>query len=700
MSAFYDRVDVSDPTVSTRNNDGTGNGTHGGARFDPYVRVTANSYGTDDGATWDRPDTRGGANDPRAISEEVLATSEEKPAHEGVNEFFQFFGQMVTHDIAGSRSGASERVANLDPSVFGGTFTRDDFEISDEAPLNPGVREQLDVQTAFMDLAQVDGPSDSINTLLRDPESAKLIVSAGGLLPSAGDIAAAHDITASAAASGTLGALDFGAGPVGFVGGDARLNQQAQLIANQTLFLRNHNWHADQLDELHPDWSTEEVYQTARALNEADFQHVVYDEYLTKLVGSQAMRAYSGYDSSVDPKIINEWTTVAFRFGHDQASASDDKAAENGASTSVDLGANFAQSFLQGRGVTSGSDLDLWLRGELAQAAQEIDGKVSDGVRNELFGLGFDLAAIDIARGDDHGVGDYNALRAGLGLSTYANFDAFAAANDVDAATLASLKSVYGNDIGQLDSIVGALLEKEAKGSMLGETATILTVMQFENTRDGDALWYQARFADHPELIQAIEETSFSDIIARNSGIKYIYHDAFAAAERVGGGASADALTGTGRGDLVIGFAGQDTLHGGKGADDLHGGKGDDRLFGDAGHDRLHGGGGDDMLSGGRHSDTLDGGAGSDLLRGGAGRDTFVFEKGGYDHIADFHWKETIDLSAQAEFGSIADVRANVTERHGNLVIHLDGGSVILDDYAGHDLTARQFIFGDHIDIA
>ena len=321
-------------------------------------------------------------------------------------------------------------------------------------------------------------------------------------------------------------------------------------------------------------------------------------------------------------------------------------------------------------------------------------------MRNELFGLGFDLAAIDIARGDDHGVGDYNALRAGLGLSTYASFDAFGADNRVDATTLAALKTVYGNDIGQLDSIVGALLEKEATGSMLGETATILTVMQFENTRDGDRLWYQARFADHPELIKAIEDTSFSDIVARNSGIKYIYHDVFAAAERFGGGASADALTGTGRGDLVIGFAGQDTLHGGKGADDLHGGKGDDRLFGDAGHDRLHGGGGDDTLLGGKHSDTLDGGAGSDLLRGGAGRDTFVFEKGGYDHVADFHWKETIDLSAHAEFETIADVRANVTERHGDLVIHLDGGSVILDDYAGHDLTARQFIFGDHIDIA
>lgn len=700
MSTVYDKVDLSGVAVTGRENNGSGNNPIGGERGDTYVRVTPNSYGSNNGSAWDQPDAEGGANDPRQISTEVLATDKTVPAHEGVNEFFQFFGQMITHDIAGSQGGSTERVTDLDPHVFGGTFTRDAFEISDESPLNPDVREQFDIQTAAMDLSQVYGPSDSINALLRDPNSAKLLTSANGLMPSAQDVASAHGITAAEAADGTLGALDFGAGPVGFVGGDARINQQAQLLTNQTLLLRNHNWHVDQLEKLNPDWSTEKVYETARALNEADFQHVVYDEYLTKLVGKNALSKYSGYDSTVDPRIINEWTTVAFRFGHDQASASDAKLAENGSGDTVSLGDNFTQSFLVGQGITSGGDLNLWLRGELAQAAQEIDGKVSDGVRNELFGLGFDLAAVDIARGDDHGVGDYNALREGLGLSTYASFDAFARANNVDATTLSALKNVYGNDISELDSIVGALLEKEAKGSMLGETATVLTVMQFENTRDADKFWYQERFADNPELIAAIEDTSFSDIIARNSGVKYIYRDAFAAADRLGGTKGADKIVGSDGHDLMIGFAGSDTLSGGKAADDLYGGLGRDVLWGNRGHDLLVGGGGNDTLHGGAHGDTLDGGAGSDLLFGDSGQDTFVFAKGGYDHVADFTSQDKLDLSAYSDFETLADVRDHTVERNGNLVIELDNGAVILDDYAGHKLQAHNLILHDPIAIA
>ncbi|TPE53747.1 peroxidase family protein [Amaricoccus solimangrovi] len=697
--ATKSRVGFSSLSVTARENDGSGNNSQGGARFDHYVRVTPNSYGASDGSVWDRPDAEGGANDPRAISDRVLATSQDRPAHEGVNELFQFFGQFITHDIAGSQSGSDERVASLDPHVFGGTFSRDAFVMSDEAPLNANVREQIDSQTAFMDLSQVYGPSDEINALLRDPDSAKLLTGSGGLLPHADDLAAAHGITAAEAAAGTLGAVDFGGGPVGTVGGDARMNQQAQLLADQTIFLRNHNWHVDQLEKLYPGWSTEKVYQTARALNEADFQHVVYDEYLAKLVGKHALSAYSGFDARVDPRIINEWSTVAFRFGHDQASASDAKLAEDGSGTTVGLGDNFTQSFLAGNGITSRADLDLWVRGELAQAAQEIDGKVSDGVRNELFGLGFDLAAVDIARGDDHGVGDYNALRAGLGLSTYSSLGAFARANDVDAATLSALRSVYGSSIGELDSIVGVLLEKEAKGSMLGETATILTVTQFENTRDGDRFWYQERFADHPELIRQIQDTSLADIIARTTGINRLYHDAFVAAERIGGTSASDTLNGTDGADLIIGFNGRDTLSGGAVSDDLYGGDGRDALFGDGGHDMLWGGAAMDTLRGGRHGDTLDGGTGSDLLFGDAGRDTFVFKGGGYDHVADFRWNETIDLSAYSEFQSLADVRDHVTERHGNQTIHLEDGAVILDDYAGHRLHTYNFVFADNTDI-
>jgi Animal haem peroxidase len=84
-------------------------------------------------------------------------------------------------------------------------------------------------------------------------------------------------------------------------------------------------------------------------------------------------------------------------------------------------------------------------------------------------------------------------------------------------------------DQSELDSIIGGLLEEKYYDSQLGETFTKLTVMQFEALRDGDKLYYENHFKSNPLVLAEIEHTSLADIIARNSGIDHIYHDAFAA---------------------------------------------------------------------------------------------------------------------------------------------------------------------------
>ena len=224
-----------------------------------------------------------------------------------------------------------------------------------------------------------------------------------------------------------------------------------------------------------------------------------------------------------------------------------------------------------------------------------------------------DLNVLDIQRGRDHGVGDYNTLRGGLGLGTYASFEAFALDNNLDGAALQALIAVYGT-IASLDSIVGGLLEKHVAGSQLGATFTRLTVMQFENLRDGDRFYFENRFASDPGLLADIKATSLSDIILRNTDIQYLYHDAFAAHERIGGGAGSETLIGTAKKDLITGFAGNDTANGGDGDDDIYGGDGDDYLRGQGGSDRLAGEGGNDTLEGGAGADRLDGGAGNDTV--------------------------------------------------------------------------------------
>ena len=64
--------------------------------------------------------------------------------------------------------------------------------------------------------------------------------------------------------------------------------------------------------------------------------------------------------------------------------------------------------------------IDSLLLGGASQLAQEIDTQVVDDVRNFLFGPpgagGFDLASLNIQRGRDHGLPDYNQARVDMGL--------------------------------------------------------------------------------------------------------------------------------------------------------------------------------------------------------------------------------------------------------------------------------------------
>jgi Ca2+-binding RTX toxin-like protein len=218
-------------------------------------------------------------------------------------------------------------------------------------------------------------------------------------------------------------------------------------------------------------------------------------------------------------------------------------------------------------------------------------------------------------------VGNYNKLREGLGLSTYSSFEEFATANGLGAAKLAALKDVYGDDITKMDSIVGGLLEKKATGSQLGETFTILNVLQFEALRDGDRFFYLNRFADHPDLIEQIQGTTLAEILVRNGVVDYAYHDAFASHVRIGGTALSEFIRGTAGVDLLLGFGGKDNIDARAGDDDVYGGDGDDKIGGGLGRDLLDGGNGVDKLYGGADADTLKGGAGKDTLAGDDGND-------------------------------------------------------------------------------
>ncbi|MBP7241893.1 peroxidase family protein [Amaricoccus sp.] len=793
-------------SLSARDPSGHGNNlTHDdwGSAHHAFRRETPNSYRDGLGLEWDLPIQNNGSQGippnvdspnplfdrvgdmprPRDITNLIMAQPTDGagndidiPSSARISEYFQFFGQFLTHDVAEAQLvGSSDFDGDpvnadlpgaplfLDGLLFPFARTPD----ADGNPSNGNERNQINDETSYLDLSNVYGSDQRILDLLRERDAggdhtARLLTGPNDVLPTIQAVYDHHSpfdgsltedsvftlINANAPGSPAAGVM------TDFAAGDNRVNQQPHLASHHILWLRNHNWHVDQLEAAYPGWTEDQLFEAARALNEAEWQNVVYNEYMTKLVGKNALSAYSGYKPDVDPTVINEWTTVAFRFGHDETRDRLDALDERGTVLqTLTLGEAFA---LGADGVRTDVDLNKWVRAQLSAVTQEIDGKVVSGNRNVLFGIpgpgpgGFatvDLEVFDIARGRDHGVGRYNALRDGLGngLDPYDDFDDFAAANGVDAATLLALKQLYNtgpdtngdgvpdtDGIDRLDAIVGGLLEKKAPGSLLGETFTLLNVMQFEAFRDGDRFFYLNRFKDNPDLIDMIESISLADIVERNTSIDHVYRDAFLGHARKGGTNGNDTINGANGHDLLIGFKGNDKLYGKKGNDDIYGddgndqawggdgadmiwgGVGKDKLNGDGGHDYLDGGadddelrgaGGDDFLFGGsgkdklwggRNADYLDGGEGNDQLRGEHGRDTFAFGyNSGKDTIYDFTREDRLDLSA-LDFHTVQDVRDASYKSGRHTVIELDdyGASVKLMNVAWK-LGSAQLILAD-----
>jgi hypothetical protein len=164
----------------------------------------------------------------------------------------------------------------------------------------------------------------------------------------------------------------------------------------------------------------------------------------------------------------------------------------------------------------NGQGIEPLLRGLSQKRAQEVDLLVVDDVRNFLFGPpgagGFDLPALNIQRGRDHGLAGYNEVRRALGLSPRAGLD------DVTSRAVmrARLHQAYAN-VEQVDLWVGGLAEDPLPGAMVGETIATIVGDQFDRLRHGDRFYYEAQFP--ADMVEMIERQTLAVIIRRNTKV-------------------------------------------------------------------------------------------------------------------------------------------------------------------------------------
>lgn len=410
----------------------------------------------------------------------------------GLSSMFWAWGQFIDHDITLTDEQHTEKVE------LGGDMNAVDRSARTDGKLTNTI-------TAYLDASMVYGSDEETATKLRANDGT-------GLLRLDED--------------GNLPRDDEGK----FMAGDKRANEQQQLIAMQTVFAREHNRVAETLSDANPDWSGERVYQESRALVGAQIQAVTYNEWLPNLLGEEAIGDYQGYDSTVNASLTNEFSTCAFRFCHSMIPDELERLAENGdpvAQGHLKLRDGFfsPEEFIEAGGT------DPLLRGLAQQEAEAIDGVLSEELRNFLNldnGEESDLMARNIARARDHGIEDYNLLRAAYGLDEIESWDELTD----DPLIIAELETLYGPTPDGLDPWLGGLLEDPMEGAIVGALNGTIIADQFTRLRDGDRFWYENLFEG--DVLAWLNNRSLSDILMDNSGIGWLQENVFAATGRAG----------------------------------------------------------------------------------------------------------------------------------------------------------------------
>jgi len=474
------------------------------------IRLTEANYGDGIG-------TLAGDLDPVAISQLLFDQDGDIANAAGLSNMFTIWGQFIDHDLAltpesnGEMMTSDGLVAPVPRSAFaGGT---DDPRV----PLN--------AITWQLDGSQIYGSSAERMEDVRSFEEGKLKLSFdnssdNGLLPKA---------TPQTEMAGDITSDD----PV-YLAGDVRANENPNLLSLQTMMAREHNYWAEQLAQAHPDWDDQQLFEGARSIVEFEIQKVTYDQWLPHLVGDAVPEDYD-YDPEADGQISVEFSTAAFRFGHTMISSVLDRLDDDG--TQATGGSPGLMEAFFDHGIVEDGGIDPLIRGMLGNTAQELDTQVVDDLNFFLetpTGVsGFSLVALNLLRGQDHGLQNYVDTRAAL----LGDIDPDTLDPDdfsiitADPALQAQFASVF-DSVQDIPLWVGGLAEDAVEGTQLGPLFTYIVAEQFIRTRAADETFGQLDPALGPEIIAQVMASGLADIIERTTDVDMVQDDPFVVAAR------------------------------------------------------------------------------------------------------------------------------------------------------------------------
>jgi hypothetical protein len=463
-----------------------------------------------------------------------------------LSDFGYAFGQFMDHDLDLTQgTGAADNISvpvgdpiggpNDTPLSFNRSATDPNTGTSTSNPLqNPNSI------TSYFDLSQVYGSDKATDDALRTLSGGQMKTSPGGLPPVESQFTAAQLATINVPEGGMANA---GPAPNStlYVTGDTRGNENGELTALQALFLDNHNRIAAELQKQNPTWTDEQLFQEARRLNIAQYQSMIYNEWIPAVLGQNALSQYKGYNPNVNASVSDEFSTVAFRFGHSLLSGEIGRAGNNGQSVAdpVPLSQDFFDpAILNGQGQPSvtdpytglqSTDIGAILKADADGNSQAMDPMAINEVRNLLFnevvpgvGFGQDLMALDVQRARDQGIGSYNQLREAYGLKPVTSFSQITS----NVKLQQELQQAYGN-VNSIDAFEGGLAEDHVPGSDVGPLFQAIMVNQFTRLRDGDRFFYLNQKWTPQEQAILNQGNTLAKVIEANTNITNLQSDVF-----------------------------------------------------------------------------------------------------------------------------------------------------------------------------
>lgn len=521
----------------------------------PYKRYMEPSY--DDGLDHARTLSKSGKELP---SPRLISTNLFKDNFQFDNDYTHivaFFGQFITHDfsmasVATDNNGIpllcdcansnvnclpmkmpSSDIMRMTCMKFtrsGSTFSTFDCKLRH--------REQLNMLTSYVDASQVYGSDGAKEVSLRAFTKGLMKVSSGihrnrTFLPHLNDPSC----------------KDNNAAKQCFNAGDSRVNNNLCLASLHTIFIREHNRIAEELAKLNSGWDDQRLFEEARRILIAIYQHIVYTEYLPTLVGRNFIKAfdlepkkineyYMGYNQNVNPSVANEFSSAAFRFGHSLIRTHLGRYNLNNLamSNSVNIGDVIFRPVEAYNEAAGG--LDSLFISLINEPPSKFDTNIASHLQNHLFEvkvsddvtLAEDLAAININRGRDHGIPSYNALREKCGFRRAETFNEL---SDLikSPSQIMRLTETYEH-VDDIDYYVGGLSEDSINGGLLGPTFSCIIALQFRDFKKGDRFFYENGDSNSPiaftnDQLNEIKSSSLAGLICNSIDLNFVQPNVF-----------------------------------------------------------------------------------------------------------------------------------------------------------------------------